>query len=79
VDVPRKWTRGDDTRDYVIRAQREQNREARIVLIRHALAHYDGADDPGCPGLAAAARDLGGPAAIREFLQALLDMHRWWP
>ncbi|WP_017591216.1 hypothetical protein [Nocardiopsis potens] len=65
------------------RAQRDRKRGApdHVVLgrVRAALDRYSTGDAPGSPVLLGAARELGGPAAGREYLAALRDVYRWWP
>jgi hypothetical protein len=84
VRVPDGWGRDNEARANLVRAQRAHRRGADpatvIGLIREALHRYNGGDPPtGSPALASAARDLGGPEAMEEYLRAARDVHRWWP
>ncbi|NIH87692.1 hypothetical protein [Amycolatopsis granulosa] len=84
VRVPAGWGRDSGARAALVRAQRAHRRGADpttvIGLIREALHRYRGGDPPaGSPALAAAARDLGGPAAMEDYVKAARDVHRWWP
>ncbi|MER5421910.1 hypothetical protein [Streptosporangium roseum] len=82
--VPVGETRGmgEAVHAVLIRAQRAwrrgEGRAAVLPLIRTALDRYRSVDAPDSPVLTAAARDLGGPDAEREYRLAIRDIDRWW-
>ncbi|GAA3986938.1 hypothetical protein GCM10023085_81270 [Actinomadura viridis] len=82
VPVGETWGMGDAVHAVLLRAQRAWRRggaRADVVrLLRTALDRYRFVDAPGSPALAAAARDLAGPEAEREYRAAVRDIYRWF-